>query len=417
LVDLVPFHGIYFNPRKVEVENSIVRLERFANVLENPPQGNLLLYLLREGRTLAESEKIFRGWLENGTLLKVPRPSFFLHREEFTHRGKRYERLGIIAAIRVVPFGEGIILPHEQTFYEGTRLYLDFMLRVGKNFEQVFVLYEDPSFVLSNYLFSVKERKPVLKVKDELSSLHTVWAIEDPEFSSLLKKSIGDQSLVIADGHHRYEASILYKSLMKKKYTTLDDAPFYYRLLNLINVFDSGVIILPTHRIYTGKVIDDFNFDKLKEKFNIEEVPLPKLIPLLEAKGKGYIGFYKGGDKGYLIHLKNLSLFDEILPGLPSEYKMLDVVILHDVLLRNLFKINEEQLQYVRNAEDAILKVKRKEATFTFLLNPPEPFQVKKVAEMGLRMPAKSTDFYPKLVAGLLFFDLLPQLSQNQETL
>lgn len=410
MADLVPFYGFYFNPQKVKLENSIIRLERFTLELDNPDRENLLLYLLTKGKDLAQSEKIFREWIEDETILKVPYPSFFLHRERFTHRNKEYERFGIIAAMKIVSFGEGIILPHEQTFYQGTRLYLDFMQRVGKNFEQVFILYEDPSFTLSNSFSLIKEKKPLLEVKDELDCLHTIWAIEDSGFSKKLKKCTGSQSLVIADGHHRYEASLLYKNLMKKKYPSLRDAPFQYRLVNLTNVYDSGVIILPTHRIYMRKKFDNFDIimRKIKEKFSVEETSISNLTKLLETKGQGFIGFYKGGETGYLIQLRDTLFLNEVLPNLPTEYKTLDVVILHEILFGNLFKIDERYLNYMRNAEEALHKVKEGEASWAFLLNPPKPFQVKRIAEMGLRMPAKSTDFYPKLVAGLMFFDLLP---------
>jgi uncharacterized protein (DUF1015 family) len=409
LAEFIPFHGFFFNPEGSDLKNSIVRLERFVSAIDNPDEKNLLIELLKKVSDIKDSDRIFKKWLREGVMMRTENPHFFLHRERFYHRGKEYERYGIIAAMKVVPFEEGVIFPHEHTFYEGTQLYLDFMLRIGKNFEQVFVLYEDPSLLFSN--LNVKNREPLLEVKDELDCLHTLWTIEDPEFPKVLNRIIGSQSLVIADGHHRYEASILYRNLMREKYPHMRDAPFNYRLVNLINVYDSGVIILPTHRIYLGEVSGDFDMvlSKLKEKFDLQRVPLSNFIPLLEKRGKGYIGFYRGGEMGYIIHLKDQDFLDEVLPDQPTEYKNLDVVVLHEGLLKRFFRINEENLGYMRDAEEAVGMVRRGEATWTFLLNPPEPFQVKKIAEMGLRMPAKSTDFYPKLVAGLIFYDLLPK--------
>jgi len=41
-----------------------------------------------------------------------------------------------------------------------------------------------------------------------------------------------------------------------------------------------------------------------------------------------------------------------------------------------------------------------------FILNPVKPAEVKAVAEAGEKMPHKSTDFYPKLWSGLLFYKM-----------
>ena len=43
-----------------------------------------------------------------------------------------------------------------------------------------------------------------------------------------------------------------------------------------------------------------------------------------------------------------------------------------------------------------------------FLMNPTKVEQVEAVSAAGARMPQKSTDFYPKLVSGLVAFDVAP---------
>jgi uncharacterized protein (DUF1015 family) len=42
-----------------------------------------------------------------------------------------------------------------------------------------------------------------------------------------------------------------------------------------------------------------------------------------------------------------------------------------------------------------------------FFLNPTTVEQVQRVALLGERMPQKSTDFYPKLLTGLVFMKML----------
>ena len=56
----------------------------------------------------------------------------------------------------------------------------------------------------------------------------------------------------------------------------------------------------------------------------------------------------------------------------------------------------------MRGAEDAWSRVLSGAARSAIFVNPPRLEQVLGVAEAGERMPAKSTDFYPKLATGIV---------------
>jgi len=62
----------------------------------------------------------------------------------------------------------------------------------------------------------------------------------------------------------------------------------------------------------------------------------------------------------------------------------------------------ERNIRYEREVEQAIQKVKTGDFQMAFLLNPTKVEQVEKLALRGERMPQKSTDFFPKLVTGLV---------------
>ncbi|MGB3477664.1 MAG: DUF1015 domain-containing protein, partial [bacterium] len=88
----------------------------------------------------------------------------------------------------------------------------------------------------------------------------------------------------------------------------------------------------------------------------------------------------------------------------------LDVAILHTLLIETMLGIVpqhiEEHVRYERGAAATMKRVDSGEFQCCFLMNPTKPEQVKKVAENKERMPQKSTDFYPKLVSGLVFYDI-----------
>ncbi|MEO0225604.1 MAG: DUF1015 domain-containing protein, partial [candidate division WOR-3 bacterium] len=129
---------------------------------------------------------------------------------------------------------------------------------------------------------------------------------------------------------------------------------------------------------------------------------------LNEAKVKTF-GFYSPQGV-YRLKLKNSDILSKFLPDKTAEYRDLDVVILHTLIIEHLLKIKPEEIEnyvkYERGIERAIEQVKNGNFQFCFLMNPTRPSQVKEVAQQRGRMPQKSTDFYPKLLSGLVFYDL-----------
>jgi uncharacterized protein (DUF1015 family) len=88
------------------------------------------------------------------------------------------------------------------------------------------------------------------------------------------------------------------------------------------------------------------------------------------------------------------------------------VVRLHKVVLESVLNINEEAIreqrnvEYLRDAREAVQRVRSGGANVAFLLNPVPIEQMTAIALAGEVMPQKSTDFYPKLLSGLAIYAL-----------
>jgi uncharacterized protein (DUF1015 family) len=94
------------------------------------------------------------------------------------------------------------------------------------------------------------------------------------------------------------------------------------------------------------------------------------------------------------------------------QQQSLDVVQLHKCLLEGSLGISEEaireetNLTYVRDAAEAIERVRSGAANVAFLMNPVRMRQVRDIAFSGEVLPQKSTDYYPKLLSGLAIYAL-----------
>jgi uncharacterized protein (DUF1015 family) len=218
--------------------------------------------------------------------------------------------------------------------------------------------------------------------------------------------------LIIADGHHRYETALNYRREMREHHP---DAPanagFNYRMVTLVSMDDPGLTILPTHRemhSYFAKTTDQI-LSAAAEYF--EATPMADQAALKAALAEATplaprIGFYDGAY--HLLEFKSPEIMRQLAPDRVKEWRMLDVSILHELLIERVMGISEEQveakenIEYHRDLDLALSNVDEGNAQCVFIMNPTRMAEVKACSEKGEKMPQKSTDFYPKVITGLV---------------
>jgi uncharacterized protein (DUF1015 family) len=98
----------------------------------------------------------------------------------------------------------------------------------------------------------------------------------------------------------------------------------------------------------------------------------------------------------------------QVVPGRAREWRLLDVSILHELLIERVMGISSERVEakenidYHRDLDLAISYVDKGEAVCVYVMNPTRMAEVKACSEQGEKMPQKSTDFYPKVITGLV---------------
>ncbi len=110
-----------------------------------------------------------------------------------------------------------------------------------------------------------------------------------------------------------------------------------------------------------------------------------------------------------MIRLKESALQDPAVKQDIEACRGLDVAILHKLLLERYLGITESKLaeqshiDYARERDACIRLVDEGKYQAAFFLNPTTAEQMEDIASKGERMPQKSTDFFPKLLTGLVF--------------
>lgn len=372
----------------------------------------------------------FQNWRRQGIFLHDPQQSLYQYIQRFQPPGggAESERHGFIALGKIEDYSAGIVHRHEQTHAQPKADRLELLRATRAHFGQLFMLYNDPAGEIDGVLSASSETDMGIgiQVRDEYEVLHQVRKVSDPALIELVRGKMSDKKLIIADGHHRYETALNYRnerrathipgSALSASETQL--APYELVMMTFVNMNSPGLVILPTHRVLHG--LESFSADALRDRarsyFSVEEVDptidAPRALGILRAAGRaGTALLGVTANRAFLFDTPR-ALASNLFQGLSLRQQSLDVVQLHKCLLEGVLGISEEAIRdqqnitYVRDAAEAMARVREGGANVAFLINPVGMRQVRDIAFAGEVLPQKSTDFYPKLLSGLTIYAL-----------
>jgi uncharacterized protein (DUF1015 family) len=275
--------------------------------------------------------------------VRDPEPAcWWLAQEYVGPDGVARRREGFVAALRLEPYANRVVLPHERTHAGPKEGRLRLLRATRTELEPLFFLWDGTIEVDG------------LGEPDLASGGDRLWRL-DTELSAGLVEELAGAQLLIADGHHRYETALAFHE------EDGTDASAWL-LAVIVPTDQEGLTIFPTHRVAesagsaAGTPIDAPG----------DELPGPVL--------------YRAG--GY-----------ELLDGGGLDPEVVE-------------RAAPSGVTYTPRREEAVATVDRGEAEAAFLLRPTRIEDVWAVARRGDVMPQKSTFFYPKLTSGLLMLPL-----------
>jgi uncharacterized protein (DUF1015 family) len=419
LVDIRPFKAIRYTQKAGDAENLITQpydkidLQMQKQYYAKSPYNYCRLILPLEQNKYQIANERIEQWLKEGIMEKETQPAIFVSRQEFTLDGKKLQRTGIIAALRLYPYSENMVFPHEVTYKAPKADRLNMMRTVQKDLESVFLLYSDPDRKVIAVMEEIAKTKPVTEVTDSLHVKHTLWRVTDSRKIKQLQAILSGKTMVITDGHHRYESALTYRDEMRGKGGWSEDAAFNFHMCYMVPVQEEGLVVLPTHRLLKEYTLTPQIVEGLKFFFDVLEIK--PTIDALEDFLAGHFNEHAfcvyDGCKAYGLTLKHdKAVYDFVNANVSKETKIFDVVILRDIVFKHILKTGElnmdENILYVRWTKEAVEKVNRGEADIAFLVNPVSAKTVAEIAQQHELLPEKSTDFYPKMASGLAMMDI-----------
>ena len=356
------------------------------------------------GDPYEHAAELLGQWTDEGVLTRDSDPTIWALEQDYTTPdGSRLTRRGLLARVRLAPYGEGI-RPHERTQPGPKEDRLRLTRATRHNLSPIFALHPGDAW---RHLEPALGGEPWGEVTDGDGTTHRVWRIEDPAVHEAIATELEPGELLIADGHHRYETSLAYQREVGP------GGPADYVLMALVSLEDPGLTVFPTHRLISGLADDPAKQEALgtglKELFEVEEVPKDQLDPA-GVEGVGVFGYLDSQfNSAYRLRLASNPALDRALAGRSEAYRTLDAAILEELVLKGILGMSTDDIAakrgigYTPSIDEALAKLDAGDYQAAFLLRPTPVDQVREVAAAGETMPPKSTYFFPKLLTGLVF--------------
>lgn len=375
-------------------------------------------------------------WKQSGILIRDPVPTVTFVEEVFTGPdGQERRRHGVLAAMRLTEFGDGIVYPHEYTLTGPKEDRFRLMTATAMSLSPVLLLYDLPGDDLTTaWKRRLSNEPPAATTVDDIDNRTRLWPTSNPALLALVAERLAGSRFLVADGHHRYETALRYQKAQKACRSLDKDArpAWDYCLVYLANMRDPALAIYPTHRLVDG-LPDEAVADlprSLADAFEVERLleagpsPGPTTAAAAQAAIAAYLGSHKRAAFGLWGPLLDapygLRLVDPAKAHVASHhsdaYQELDVTILQALILEQALGISTSDIEagrhvtFFKDPAEAFTRLEAGDYQAGFFMNPTGLDQVCAVAFGGERMPQKTTFFYPKLPTGLVFHDLAGDL-------
>ncbi|MGB2875473.1 MAG: DUF1015 domain-containing protein [Gaiellaceae bacterium] len=358
MAEVKPFRAVRYGERAGPLETlvappyDVISPEERAQLMARSPYNVVHLTLPDDE---AEAGRLWNDWRRDSILAEEEDAAcWWLSQDYVGPDGVARTREGLGAALRVEPYENRVVLPHERTHRAPKEGRLRLLREVRAQLEPLFFLYEGEPPAQR------PDRHPDLEADDA-----RLWRLPADDVA----RAFADRALLIADGHHRYETALAY-------HREVGSPESAYVLAVLVSLDDPGLMIFPTHRVFADEPARSL---PAEDRLPDPERALDELNDLPRDRAAAVV--YRRGDA-------------ELAVDGEGE---LDV--------RLVDRLGHDGISYTPDWREAVRAVDSGEAAVAVLMRPTRIEDVFAVAELGETMPQKSTYFYPKLVSGLLFLE------------
>ena len=351
-----------------------------------------------------------QDWMGQGVLKTTEGPSFYLLNQNYTDAyGAQRLRKVLMAKVRLVPFSEGSVLPHEYTIPKAKKDRLELLTRCETNFSPIMAVYRDSGGSIGEILESERVGRSVVAsgvIPGE--GEFTLAEINEKEDVVAIAAAFQGIPILIADGHHRYETALEHSQRS-------GEVGAQYVMMGLIGLDDPGLDIYGYHRVVSKLTEGTKNslMACLLEAFEVyREVSMPEDAKLCSQEIEKLLASSdrKNWDVALLDGTGSATLLRvRARQDSSPETTRLPIRLLEECLAGVLGDGDSAAAQLVDYDHDvgsAVARVRAGDRSWGFIMGSLEVDLFEKVVISEGRLPRKSTYFSPKLPTGVVMYPL-----------
>ncbi|MFH1740741.1 MAG: DUF1015 domain-containing protein [bacterium] len=341
-------------------------------------------------------------WISKG-ILRRDDPSYYFYRQDFLLDGSMHSRWGVIGTLALKDDDETLL--HERTFEGPKADRFQLLKETQANLCSIFAVATDPKRTLIRIAEGLSD--PAVDCHTPDGIRHRVYFVTDQETIQATQEAFKTCTLMIADGHHRYETARNYRAWAREN---LD--PSCWPATDGVMVYacpieQEGLVVLPTHRMIRD--LSDCWLDCLAQHPGISSHEasggLDDLLRDLHARPGNEVAVGATDGTRFVLLVRKGDADPELYRDVHPALRDLDVTFVHHMILKVVLEVDEMKtgrMSYFRNPQEALDRVIETPRSGALFLRPPRADQVMSVSQSGERMPQKSTDFFPKIPTGLV---------------
>lgn len=395
--------------------------EKQRHALYQNPLNSIHLSVPEPPDPARRAARLLARWKTERVILQDKLPAIYVYYQYFKLAGsdREYCRKGFIAHVRAYDWEENVVLRHESTIPKAVNDRIELLTETQLHVSPTHGLFTDGDFTLEAYMDEAITN-PVYETDDYQGVRDVLAAIHDARVIRKFCSHLADRTIILADGHHRYESSLVYKHEQKKNNPRhTGEEGYNFHLMYFTNTEAGDLRILPTHRLING--LAGFDEDeivaRLQTDFTVK--PVATVDTLDEViRGKRWSFGLMFRDNAYAIRLKP-ECFAALKWPFPQEVRELDLTVMHYFIIEKVLGIAgkmqraSDHIDFDRSFSDCLKKVIQGEAQMAIITNDISIEEVKRVCHSGYTMPQKSTYFFPKVICGFIFTSILEEEFKN----
>jgi uncharacterized protein (DUF1015 family) len=261
---IIPFCGYRYNSSKVKSLDDVISppydqyKEGVDDRLYNRHPYNIARIIMNketssdsgQDNRYIRSQAILNQWIQDGIFLQDPVPGFYPYFQNYLVEGEERCRRGFVALGEVTDYSERIVLPHERTLAKPKQDRLNLLRATLADTGLVFMLYSDPAGEVENLLDQATSSAPLISALDLNEEVNQLWRITDSALTGKIREIMSNKSVIIADGHHRYEVAQMFKEEIKPRMAQDPRWEKYqYKIMSFVRLESAGITIFPIHRL------------------------------------------------------------------------------------------------------------------------------------------------------------------------